>query len=40
MQARLNACPAVAGDLLLIGAGVRRPGVAQTVRELVAFGLR
>ncbi len=40
MQARLNACPAVAGDLLLVGAGVRRPGAAQSVPELVAFGLR
>jgi outer membrane protein assembly factor BamB len=34
LRAGVNACPAVAGDLLLVGAGVRRPG---SVRELVAF---
>jgi alcohol dehydrogenase (cytochrome c) len=40
MQAGLNACPAVAGDLLIVGAGMRRPGAAHPVPELVAFGLR
>ena len=38
MRAMLNACPAVAGDLLLVGAGVRRRDSASTP-ELVAFGL-
>jgi alcohol dehydrogenase (cytochrome c) len=37
MRARVNACPAVAGDLLLVGAGVPR---VHGVTELVAFGLR
>jgi alcohol dehydrogenase (cytochrome c) len=37
LRAGVNACPAVAGNLLLVGAGVRRPG---SVRELVAFGVR
>ena len=36
MRAGVNACPAVVGDLLLVGAGVRRPG--GPVPELVAFG--
>jgi alcohol dehydrogenase (cytochrome c) len=39
MRAGVNACPAIAGDLLLVGAGVRRAG-ALSVTELVAFGLR
>jgi outer membrane protein assembly factor BamB len=38
MRAGVNACPAVAGDLLLVGAGVRRS--KGSVPELVAFGLR
>ena len=37
MRAGVNSCPAVVGDLLLVGAGVRRPG--GPVPELVAFGL-
>jgi len=38
MRAGINACPAVVGDILLVGAGVRpRSG---GVAELVAFGLR
>jgi len=39
MRAGVNACPAIAGDLLLVGAGVRRPHGAPSVTELVAFGL-
>jgi alcohol dehydrogenase (cytochrome c) len=38
MRAGVNACPAVVGDLVLLGAGIRRPGGATP--ELVAFGLR
>ena len=38
MRAGVNACPAVVGDLLLVGAGIRRPDGATP--ELVAFGLR
>jgi alcohol dehydrogenase (cytochrome c) len=38
MRAGVNACPAVVGDLLLVGAGVRRPNGATP--ELVAFALR
>jgi alcohol dehydrogenase (cytochrome c) len=38
MRAGVNACPAVVGDLLVVGAGVRRPNGAAP--ELVAFGLR
>ncbi len=38
MQAGVNACPAIAGELLLVGAGVRLPHDARTVTELVAFG--
>jgi len=37
MRAGVNACPAVVGDLLLVGAGIRRPDGATP--ELVAFGL-
>jgi hypothetical protein len=33
----VNACPAVVGDLLLVGAGIQRPNGAAP--ELVAFGL-
>ena len=40
MRARVNACPAVVGDLLLVGAGVRRPHGARSVTEAVALGLR
>jgi outer membrane protein assembly factor BamB len=39
MRANVNSCPAVVGDLLVAGAGVRRPG-APSVTELVAFGPR
>ncbi len=38
MRAGVNACPAVVGDLLLVGAGVRHSNGAAP--ELVAFGLR
>jgi outer membrane protein assembly factor BamB len=38
MRAGVNACPAVVGDLVLLGAGIRRPEGATP--ELVAFGLR
>jgi outer membrane protein assembly factor BamB len=37
MPAGVNACPAVAGDLLLVGAGVKRPGDGRP--QLVALGL-
>jgi outer membrane protein assembly factor BamB len=36
MRAGINACPAVVGDLLLVGAGVKRG--TGSVTELVAFG--
>ena len=36
MRAGINACPAIVGDLLLVGAGVQRPNGTP---ELVAFGL-
>jgi outer membrane protein assembly factor BamB len=36
MRAGVNACPAVVGDLVLVGAGVPRRGAR--IRELVAFG--
>ena len=35
MRAGINACPAVVGDLLLVGAGVGGPG---RTSELVAYG--
>jgi outer membrane protein assembly factor BamB len=38
MRAGVNACPAVVGDLLLVGAGV--PNSRRARPELVAFGLR
>jgi len=37
MRAGVNACAGVAGDLLLVGAGVRRPHDTRSVTELVAF---
>jgi alcohol dehydrogenase (cytochrome c) len=37
MRARVNACPIVVGDLVVFGAGIKRPGGATP--ELVAFGL-
>jgi outer membrane protein assembly factor BamB len=37
MRAGVNACPAIVGDLLVVGAGVRRADGAEP--ELVAFGL-
>jgi len=37
MRAGVNACPAVVGDLLLVGAGVRLPGRPDPKPELVAF---
>jgi outer membrane protein assembly factor BamB len=40
MRANVNSCPAIVGDLLIAGAGVRRPHATQSVTELVAFGLR
>jgi alcohol dehydrogenase (cytochrome c) len=40
LRAGLNACPAVVGGLLLVGAGVRLPGRPDSTPELVAFGLR
>jgi outer membrane protein assembly factor BamB len=40
LRAGLNACPAVAGDTLLVGAGVRLPDRPDSTAELVAFGLR
>ena len=36
MRANVNACPAVAGDVVLFGAGVPRPGGGSP--ELVAYG--
>ena len=39
MRAGINACPAVVGDLLLVGAGVRRGNGERSVTELVAFGI-
>jgi len=36
MRANLNACPAVAGDTVVFGAGVPRPGGGSP--ELVAYG--
>jgi alcohol dehydrogenase (cytochrome c) len=38
MRAGVNACPAVVGDLLLVGGGIRRSHGA--LPEIVAFGLR
>jgi outer membrane protein assembly factor BamB len=35
-RAGINACPAVAGELLLVGAGIRRPG--GPAPEIVAYG--
>ncbi len=40
LRAGLNACPAVVGDLLLVGAGVRLPDWPEATPELVAFSLR
>jgi outer membrane protein assembly factor BamB len=37
LPAGINACPAVAGDMVLIGAGVG--GRGEDRRQLVAFGL-
>jgi outer membrane protein assembly factor BamB len=39
MRAGINACPALTGDLLVIGAGVPHPAFARPALELVAFGL-
>ncbi len=38
-RAGINACPAVAGRLLLVGAGSPHPGLRHPVYELVAYGL-
>jgi alcohol dehydrogenase (cytochrome c) len=38
MRAGVNACPAIVGDTLVVGAGIKRPHGA--VPELVAFALR
>ena len=40
MPAGVNACPAVAGDLLLVGAGVRLPTGPDGTPRLLAFSLR
>ena len=37
MRAGINACPAVAGSTLLIGAGADHPGFPAPVFELVAY---
>jgi outer membrane protein assembly factor BamB len=37
MRAGVNACPAIVGEMLLVGAGIRQPG--GSTPELVAFGL-
>ena len=37
LRAGINACPAIVGDLLVVGAGVRRPGGGAP--EVVAFGV-
>ncbi|HET8529494.1 MAG TPA: PQQ-binding-like beta-propeller repeat protein [Gaiellaceae bacterium] len=34
-----NSCPAVGGDLLVVGAGAPYPGLAHPVAEVVAYGL-
>ena len=40
LPAGLNACPAVVGDLLLVGAGVRLPETGDSSPKLVAFSPR
>lgn len=40
MRAGINACPAIVGDTLLVGAGAPRSGSGAVTRELVAFALR
>jgi alcohol dehydrogenase (cytochrome c) len=40
LRAGTNACPAIAGDLLLVGAGVPRVHGVRSTPELVAFGVR
>jgi outer membrane protein assembly factor BamB len=37
MRAGINACPALVGDLLIVGAGAPRPGGPAIVPEVVAF---
>jgi outer membrane protein assembly factor BamB len=37
LRAGINSCPAVAGDLLIVGAGAPYPGIAHPVAEVVAF---
>jgi outer membrane protein assembly factor BamB len=39
MRAGINACPAVVGDVLVVGAGAPRPGRPAITPEIVAFGL-
>jgi alcohol dehydrogenase (cytochrome c) len=39
MRAGINACPAVVGDMLVVGAGAPRPGGPAITPEIVAFGL-
>jgi outer membrane protein assembly factor BamB len=39
MRAGVNACPAVAGGLLVVGAGIPHRAFGRAVPELVAFGL-
>jgi alcohol dehydrogenase (cytochrome c) len=36
-RAGINACPAIAGDLLLLGAGADHPAFSRPVRELIAY---
>ena len=38
-RAGINSCPAVAGDLLLVGAGAPHSDFAAPVAELVAYAL-
>ena len=37
LRAGINSCPALAGDLLLVGAGAPRPDGRPGIAELVAF---
>jgi hypothetical protein len=39
MRAGINACPAVAGDTLLVGAGADHPDHPSPVFELVAYAI-
>jgi alcohol dehydrogenase (cytochrome c) len=37
LRAGINGCPAVIGDLLVVGAGAPRPGGPAIIPEVVAF---